>query len=124
MADKETPEVGTFDALDTSPEGRVLDWSGLTDDETVTEDPEDTLPEPVVQDWSETAAEGLQRQSVAELAAIRELLQVQVAQFGTVVQIVTELAAKADGLFSGDGDAPQIGGPAGLILSALLPKRR
>ena len=71
MADNETPEVGTFDALDTSPEGHVLDWSGLTDDdEMVTENPE------------ETTAEALQRQSVAELAAIRELLQVQVAQFG------------------------------------------
>lgn len=122
MADKETPEVGTFDALDTSPEGHVLDWSGLTSDETETTTEAEPIAVPVLD------PEGLWPEyhtlELAELRAIRELLTIQVQQFGTVVQIVTELAAKADGLFSGDGDAPQIGGPAGLILSALLPKRR
>lgn len=123
MADNETPEVGTFDALDTSPEGHVLDWSGLTSDAEADPIAEaEPIAVPVLD------PEGLWPEyhtlELVELRAIRELLQVQVTQFGTVVQIVTELAAKADGLFSGDGDAPQIGGPAGLILSALLPKRR
>lgn len=59
---------------------------------------------------------------LAELRAIRELLTIQTQQFATVVQIVGELAGKADGLFSGEG--PSIGGPMGAVLSALIPKRR
>jgi hypothetical protein len=79
--------------------------------------------------WEEDPVETLLRQIHGEVSAARIAAEATAANtatllalFGEVVTVVNALGEKADGLFGGDS-APKLGGPAGMILSALLPKR-
>lgn len=80
--------------------------------------------------WEEDPVETLLRQIHGEVSAARIAAEATAANtatllalFGEVVTVVNALGEKADGLFGGDS-APKLGGPAGMILSALLPKGR
>lgn len=70
----------------------------------------------------ESAEEGLLKQLISEQRATRIATEQLVSLFSEAVTTINVLAEKADGLFSGDG--PALGGPAGMILGALIPRKR
>lgn len=105
------------------------DYTGFLPAEEKTEEPE-TAQEFTPLHWEEDPVETLLRQIHGEVSAARIAAEATAANtatllalFGEVVTVVNALGEKADGLFGGDS-APKLGGPAGMILSALLPKGR
>jgi hypothetical protein len=84
----------------------------------VTEEPRLSLLEPV----PVTVTDHLLSLLVSEQTRTREATEQIVSLFSEAVTTINTLAEKADGLFS--GDAPALGGPAGMILGALIPRKR